>query len=303
MICKGVVPEASGNKPCWLPADRSSCFQLCRRCHFHHVTRVVDRLTIDYKNGVLHPENELLLNNKDFLDDLLHPAREQALLNLLSTLHKENKIQFSIVLSRLKTKTVFSILITKRIQAHSCGTKCKMYQQFLKQSNLYTADSLCWNCWDCITWVLRKNDPHLIQLYIQSFGRHIHRLTYEAFQESGSSVFLDFIILLYMRKFDHHLRIVLHEFFLVFPLEEYRRFLSLIFQNLPIMHTFFTKEYMEMIPLPMRDESIEKDLRKDIYLFIKKRTDIYKEELMMRTWHPDRFIEWCFDLEERRDFD
>jgi hypothetical protein len=34
-----------------------------------------------------------------------------------------------------------------------------------------------------------------------------------------------------------------------------------------------------------------------------KRCLVYKEELMMATWHPDRrgFITWCFDIENCKD--
>lgn len=33
----------------------------------------------------------------------------------------------------------------------------------------------------------------------------------------------------------------------------------------------------------------------------KKQNSIFKEELMAVTWHPDRFMEWCVDLEEKRE--
>ncbi len=33
--------------------------------------------------------------------------------------------------------------------------------------------------------------------------------------------------------------------------------------------------------------------------FLRKRMDIVREELMMRTWHPDRFEDWCLDKEKK----
>ena len=36
---------------------------------------------------------------------------------------------------------------------------------------------------------------------------------------------------------------------------------------------------------------------------LKKRTNIYKEDLMIKTWHPRRLVKWCLDLEDLSDFD
>jgi hypothetical protein len=35
----------------------------------------------------------------------------------------------------------------------------------------------------------------------------------------------------------------------------------------------------------------------------RERTGSYKEELVARTWHPDRFLSWCLDLEEKIDLE
>jgi hypothetical protein len=35
---------------------------------------------------------------------------------------------------------------------------------------------------------------------------------------------------------------------------------------------------------------------------LKRRQNIYKEELIMKTWHPKRILIWCFDQEELSDF-
>jgi len=31
----------------------------------------------------------------------------------------------------------------------------------------------------------------------------------------------------------------------------------------------------------------------------KKRVNIYKEELIARTWHPELFMDWCLDDDEK----
>ena len=33
------------------------------------------------------------------------------------------------------------------------------------------------------------------------------------------------------------------------------------------------------------------------------RLHIYEEELIMKTWHPSRLMDWCFDIEEKDEFE
>jgi hypothetical protein len=33
------------------------------------------------------------------------------------------------------------------------------------------------------------------------------------------------------------------------------------------------------------------------------RLRIYEEELIMKTWRPDRLMNWCFDIDEINDFE
>ena len=302
MLCKGQVPEPQGKRPCWLPAETGSSYGLCRRCHFNQTNTIIDTLTIDYGKGILHPQNELSLGNQEFLQELLHPAREQALLNLLFSLFQNNKIQFQLVLEKLKQKTVFPILITKRLEMHHPGTKCKMYSVFLKDPKLYTSNTLCWSCWSCILWVLQKNDPRLLKLYTDSFGRSLSRFNYDTYTTVGSRVFLEILIWMYLRNFDHHIRMLLHTIFLVFPHEEYRRFLSFLFQEGPMLPLFLSRQSLDLIPVPFRDETVSEEMWREIKIGLKKRCSVFKEELMIKTWHPSRFLSWCLDIGELNDF-
>ncbi len=36
-------------------------------------------------------------------------------------------------------------------------------------------------------------------------------------------------------------------------------------------------------------------------LIQKSRCNLYKEDLMIYTWHPSRFVAWCFDEDDKRD--
>jgi hypothetical protein len=302
MICKGTIQENNRSIPCWLPADPVSLFQLCRRCYFHHITFVLDTLTSEYAQGVLHPRNEILLNNSVFLNELLHPAREQALLNLLFSLYMYNKIQFFRVLEMFKHKSVFSILITKRIQHHQPGTRCKMYRVLLKNNTLYKSEDLCWNCWSCVAWVLKQDEPRLFHMFRRSYPLQLVKMNYQEFQHIGSKDILDILVSLYLRKEDHMIKITIQRFFLEFPLEEMKEFLCTVFQQPALHAVLFLKEEPKYLPLALQDKVVIDEFKRMLKNHIKQKTDLFKEELVMKTWHPDRFMKWCLDTDDLLDF-
>ena len=302
MLCKGTIVEQNRTLSCWLIADPFSRYKLCRRCHFQHVTKTLDGLTIDYESGVLHPQNEIQLTDLHFLNDLLHPAREQAFLNLLFSLYQKNKIQFSLLVEKLKRFTVFPILLTKRIEAHQPGVRCKMYRDFMKDKKIYTSCTLCWNCWSCVAWVLRNKNEHLFSLYERTFALNFSRLNYATFVETGPRHFIDSCVSLHIRGYSHHIRILIDHFLHFYPLESVRSFLVNFLQQPALLHIIFEKKEADYLPLPLRDESVLQEIRKEIKAFIKKTTDAYKEELMIVTCHPKRLFSWCLDIEDWKDF-
>lgn len=303
MLCKGSIEEANQTKACWLPADSSSSFQLCRRCHFYKITQILDLLRQDYREGQLHPPFEMYLTDPLFLKELLHPAREQALLHLFAVLSSQNKIQFDLLVNRFKQNSVFPILITKRIQGHQPGPRCKMYRHFLKDPALYTSENLCWNCWPCIAWTLKQSNERLLRAYTHTFGLHFSRLTFEIFCTTGSAIFVDLFASLYLLGKHHHLRILVDHFFHHFPLEDFKKFLLAVFQHPVFLHVFFEQKQEDFLPLPLRDVIVVKEFYTAIKKGIKAKTNTYKEELVMRTWHPSRLFPWCLDIEELKDFD
>lgn len=302
MLCKGVIQENNTERPCWLPAQPGSLFELCRRCHFHRITDVLDELRRKYESGVLHPPHEMYLNDSTFLHELLHPAREQALLHLLAILKEQNKIQFHHVVRKLKAHSVFPILLTKRIQTHQPGPRCSLYRCFLRDKYLYTAQTLCWNCWSCIAWAVKQEDPYLLNLYTQTFGLNFSRLTHAMYTAIGPRVFLDLCVSLHLLGKDHHIRILLDHFLHMFPLDEIKSFAVALLQQ-PVFLTYWAShQESEFLPLPFRDPPVYQEIRRLIKDSIKQKTDTYKEELVIKTWHPSRLFPWCLDLCELADF-
>ncbi len=69
-----------------------------------------------------------------------------------------------------------------------------------------------------------------------------------------------------------------------------------------MLYVFFQKLQNDFLPLPLRDAIVVEDFYRQIKLSIKEKTDAYKEELIMKTWHPSRLFPWCFDIQELEDF-
>jgi len=47
--------------------------------------------------------------------------------------------------------------------------------------------------------------------------------------------------------------------------------------------------------------SDDKELKKLIYSYLKARTNLFKEELIVKTWHPHRLFPWCLDIQDIED--
>lgn len=302
MLCRGVVQEARGPKSCWLPADRSSSFQLCRRCHFHHVTSILDTLTDRYSRGELHPPHEILLNARDFLNDLLHPAREQALLNLLVALYRHNKVQFIHVLTSLKERSVFCILLLKKIETHRPGRRCALYRELLKDASLWKGDLSCSLCWDCLAWALQQRDPQIFSRFEKSIPKSLSKLTLELYTATGPKPYVEFCVAASLTGKEWYAIALIEFLFHLFPLETVRGFLTALVQEAPFRERLFCQEDLTILPAPLREPEVLLLMRNQVYKRIKQETNRYKEDLIIKTWHPDRLFSWCLDLDDLKDF-
>lgn len=96
--------------------------------------------------------------------------------------------------------------------------------------------------------------------------------------------------------------------------EEWIRFIDHFFEtdigkralgipSLLTLHTYIEeicKKTQGTVMLELLDSIFQeyvKDKKKKFYLSFKDRTNTFKEELVKVTWHPNRFINWCLDLD------
>lgn len=302
MLCRGVVQEVRGPKSCWLPAERGSQFQLCRRCHFNRVTQILDELTRVYEGGEIHPSNEILFNDPSFLNELLHPAREQALMSLLASLFRKNQIQFSHVVSNLAEKSVFSILLTNRIVSHSPGTRCEMYRTLLRYPSLYMGDKVCSRCWSCLAWMAKQRGDRFQSLLKGGFGLVLWKLGPTLYKDIGDAVFVDLCASFHVRGNSHSLYLFLAQCLSHLPFEEVLQFCRILVKDPSFFSVVLGGSLDDLFPAPLRDKEVLKSLQQSVRLSIKQKTDVYKEDLMIKTWHPSRLFSWCFDLDDLSDF-
>jgi len=45
--------------------------------------------------------------------------------------------------------------------------------------------------------------------------------------------------------------------------------------------------------------TIEEAVKKGQPTNLTERMDLFRDELLSRTWHPDRVLQWCLDIEEQ----
>ncbi len=299
MLCQGTIQEQNKIRACWLPAQPASLFQLCRRCHFHKVTSILDSFTRNYSDGTLHPPYEVLFNDTIFLNELLHPAREQALLNCLSALFIHNKIQFQHAIKKLRSQTVFSIVLTKRIENHNPSSKCSMYRYCMRDIYLYTSKNICWNCWSCIAYMLGNREPRFLKQFSDNFVFNYRRLNTEVLQTVGTRKIIDIFVSLFIQGQGHYVRFWLDHLFLLMPLESFKLFLLQLLQHPCMLFLVYTQQKENFfIPQPLQDKVVVDEFKRIIKRSIKEKMHILREDLMKKTWHPSRLFPWCLDIED-----
>lgn len=91
-------------------------------------------------------------------------------------------------------------------------------------------------------------------------------------------------------------------------LKQYKEFYYSLVESDDLFAPILLERYKvllnEVIPLSCGD--LEMQMKKEHplveYKYKNCRSESVKEDLMIRTWHPDRFIPWCLDEEDKKDF-
>ena len=296
MTCKAILTEYNIEKPCWLPINPEMPFSLCTRCGFFKIEESLNSGNEEFLRSVLlHPT---------LMRALTKPSHRDALLNALVSYQKSNESEFKKLYACFSQEPAFVEHLQTLVALHKEGDRCKFYSHYYrcKSSEWHTTD-LPWNCWSCMSNLLRKKN---ISKIYPAFSRGLvtnkiqpHNLP------STLGPVIDICVSLELHKKSHSVRLLMHRLSTLHPKNpDYMKTLLLLFFQTPAMiDTVFSQTYLDYIPNTLKKDLPHNLLVKEVLKGVRKRNWVFKEDLTIKTWHPSRLFAWCFDLEELKDFD
>lgn len=290
-MCTNQILEFNTTTPCWLPVNPVSPFQLCTRCDFYKVEEILKDIS-SHSEILRNPAFSTLCLERNHRINLLH-----ALTHLYDTKHS----QFKPFLQSVSTDHFLNDL-NHQIYTHGPSNRCTFYQHILKTRELgrevhYT--DLPWNCWSCLAFLHRQKD--CLGAY-QAFTNGVVRNKLKC-PENSKQYILDAMTSMILKGKAHTARLVFDRFRTTLRDEKKAQEAIVEFLTQPaFVSTLFLESHNEFIPYMWKDKLTMKVLQKEALKAIRKRNWIFKEDLMIKTWHPDRLFPWCFDIEELKDF-
>jgi len=294
-MCTNQIQEFNTRTPCWLPVNPTSPFQLCTRCDFYKVEEILKEISS-------HVE---ILTNPLFAHLCILPTHQNSVINALVVLHETHLPQFRAFLKVLSVENLLDKLntwLSHQIYTHSPSNRCGLYQYILKTRELgrevrYT--DLPWNCWSCLAFIHRQKDclgSH------QAFTNALVRNKLKC-PENSKQYILDAMTSMTLKGKAHTARLVFDRFRTTLRDEKKAQEAIVEFLTQPaFVSTLFLESHNEFIPYMWKDRLTMKCLQKEALKAIRKRNWVFKEDLMIKTWHPDRLFPWCFDIEELKGF-
>lgn len=302
MLCKQTIKEASKQRSCWLPADSTSPFGFCRRCHYNKITELLDTTRQDYIAGRL-PSNESILTERFFLEESLHPGRQQAFLSLLNILFEKRRDIFDRVLKTLQGNCDFQVLSERVITHHTCGSRCQLYRHLIKtygESHEHVD-----TCWHCIAWTLRKAKDIWEWRWEKKQKNIVHalgKITLLSVQTYGLDTFLDIMTSLHI----YELNTLLGFFFLqlesLIGRENTETLAIRFYSQPPLLDVSIAKKIPAYMPPEWKKEPLFEAAYEAAKKTIHDRLAIFHDELLAAAWHPNRVVHWCMSAEELKGF-
>lgn len=307
MNCKNSIVEYNLKKPCWLPQDPTSCFELCKRCNFHKVDTVLQEIG----NGKY--QDIQILGEPKFQTACLDMNLQEHVLNALVKVSQKDQLLFTNLFTFLTSNALYeSKVFLKHAIFHTPSNRCCIYRQWFKQRKLPrdpVATDLPIQCWDCLSWILRQKD--MLGLY-KPFIRLItssriigSRTVLETLLNCDKDALVDTMVSLELKGKAHAGRILFTTFHTHSKNERLSEFILIRFFSHPAMiDKFFVEPHLalEYVPYSLRSTEMLRNYQKKILQNVRKRNWVFKEDLMIKTWAPHRLFAWCFDLEELKDF-
>lgn len=297
MLCQAILQEHEKRKGCWLPADPSSYFHFCRRCHFNRISELLDSMRCAYQKGEI-PTEEYLLSEHFFLDEALHKSREQAFLSLLGILCMRNRPLLHQILDYVQQSTTFGPMIKTKLLQHGTGPRCALYRTILRHSHLTPSGSafmLDGLCWDCVVWLFRQRDMPQYSRFVERMVMSFHTMSPILIREIGVSPFLDMIQSLYINDKPIVGHALWATVILFLEEEQLKTHVLRFYSTPPFLSDAIAKKFDALLPAQLDIPSFREEIEAHAKKALKDRLAIIEEELITRTWHPDRVVAWCVD--------
>jgi len=266
--CKGY------KKVCWISSDT-----LCGSCQSECNKDIINTLIDSINNNVFSQltqqsiTDRIVLFNDNTLDRILGAAYLHA-----RTLFKE---YIHHITQTPKLKAAFFI----RIMNHLPGELCSVYSWGLRNHILMSYPT---NCIHCVSHTLTYSP---CQKYMNNIQMMLGNIT--------SPLYSDFIQKLLTKTYalKDGSKYIRH--FIVANIEAGSEFVPnlLKYVSAQCIHTGVVHPYI-LADVLKNGSTGEKNV---IYSYLKARTNIFKEELIIKTWHPSRLFAWCLDIQDIND--
>lgn len=292
MTCTNTIVELNTVRQCWLPQSPTSFSGLCTRCDFYKVEAYLK--TIE--------SNLSLLRNPQFQAACCHENQIRNLICALTTLCQAKNPEFPNFFAAVQTSSLQKTLL-HQIHVHSPSSRCCLYQHALKHRTLQRelcSTDIPKNCWTCLSWMLRQRDLHR---WYPTFNRAFVSNQLTTLRASREEL-LDCMISLTLAKKDHMARLLFHKYEREIQNQEEIKQCMIQFLSQPAtISSVFGAKVSEFIPTAWNRKQFQERLQKETLRAVRARNWVFKEELMIKTWHPDRLFAWCFDIEDLKDFE
>lgn len=311
MKCKG----HQGNPSCWLPPNPKSFWGFCESCN-----RIENRLFLESVQEAIRSnrsiftfhEKEYSLDDENFPNKYLRftvftPSHQDPRLSLLA-LTFSNRPAFALPICKAFVKDSSFLLSANLLyrkhlpQRHTCA----ILNTIQKQSRQHFVDlPSCPCCMSRVLCRIPKDSLSTRQIHhiTTIFGNHIlaqhptwfvyiFRLLQTIWEKDMEDIF----------HFPYLSRFLEHENPINLQID-LRDWLGAFLETPIVVEKILTNKISVVNKTYLFERTGQQIDLAFLKRFVRAKHYGYREDLMIKTWHPDRLFNWCFDLEEIADFE
>jgi hypothetical protein len=307
-------------KRCWLPSDSSSPWNYCRHCSFTQKDTLIEDAIKNMANGrdeMLMPtgtKEKLLtvLNYSWFKEHCAHPASRLRLYHLMLLMKKNNLSLYFTYLRDPGLSSSFLRIIQSHRPQDSNSQTCKLICDLVGQDHLRIPRQ----CPICL-YTLWKRDRNNRELYT-AFTSYLREYDRKPFHfpypneilkdyirhsvkhgDTNRQYALSALFVHLNRRSPHDANERMYDFLQDFLMEDSRTFAALLENKTEALMNYCPQWLMQI----EFQTGVVDPARHQWKQFMKARCDTYKEDLVIKTCHPNRLFKWIFDIEDLKDFE